>query len=119
MTWMRIPKSYQLSVGTREGLCYRFFGFCEQDVTGLTNFILKRTGITPEEKQLSISVHNWGGIAINGNMLCFNVDSKEAFQVSLADVSQSQMQGKTDVVLDFHVDDTTGNNELLKSFPQL
>jgi len=27
---MRIPKSYQLSVGTREGLCYRFFGFCEQ-----------------------------------------------------------------------------------------
>jgi len=30
VTWMRIPKSYQLSVGTREGLCYRFFGFCEQ-----------------------------------------------------------------------------------------
>jgi len=24
---------------------------------------------------------------------------------------QSQMQGKTDVVLDFHVNDTTGNNE--------
>jgi len=50
-------------------------------------------------------------LSILGNMLCFNVDSKEAFQVSLADVSQSQMQGKTDVVLDFHVDDTTGNNE--------
>jgi len=56
---MRIPKSYQLSVGTREGLCYRFFGFCEQDVSGLTNFIQKSTGITPEEKQLSISGHNW------------------------------------------------------------
>jgi len=44
---MRIPKSYQLSVGTREGLCYRFFGFCEQDVSVLTNFILKIMGITP------------------------------------------------------------------------
>ena len=51
-------------------------------------------------------------LSILGNMLCFNVGSKEAFQVSLADVSQSQMQGKTDVVLDFHVDDTTGNNEV-------
>ncbi|PAN17576.1 hypothetical protein PAHAL_3G141600 [Panicum hallii] len=111
VTWMRIPKSYQLSVGTREGLSYRFFGFREQDVSGLTNFIQKSTGITPEEKQLSISGHNWGGIAINGNVLCFNVGSKEAFEVSLADVSQSQMQGKTDVVLEFHVDDTTGANE--------
>jgi len=44
---MRIPKSYQLSVGTREGLCYRLFGFCEQDVSVLTNFILKIMGITP------------------------------------------------------------------------
>ena len=51
-------------------------------------------------------------LSILGNMLCFNVDSKEAFQVSLADVSQSQMQGKTDVILDFHVNDTTGNNEV-------
>nr|CAB3464145.1 unnamed protein product [Digitaria exilis] len=111
VTWMKIPKSYQLSVGTKEGLCYRFFGFREQDVSSLTSFIQKSTGITPEEKQLSISGHNWGGIEINGNMLCFNVGSKEAFEVSLADVSQTQMQGKTDVVLEFHVDDTTGANE--------
>ena len=51
-------------------------------------------------------------LSILGNMLCFNVGSKEAFEVSLADVSQSQMQGKTDVVLEFHVDDTTGANEV-------
>ncbi|CAN6326889.1 unnamed protein product [Urochloa humidicola] len=114
---MRIPKSYQLGVGTKEGLCYRFFGFREQDVGSLTNFIKKSTGITPEEKQLSVSGHNWGGggggggIETNGNTLCFNVGSKEAFEISLADVSQSQMQGKTDVVLEFHVDDTTGANE--------
>jgi structure-specific recognition protein 1 len=49
---------------------------------------------------------------MSGNMLCFNVGSKEAFEVSLADVAQTQMQGKTDVVLEFHVDDTTGANEV-------
>lgn len=45
-------------------------------------------------------------------MLSFNVGSKEAFEVSLSDVSQTQLQGKTDVVLEFHVDDTTGANEV-------
>ncbi|KAL6608323.1 hypothetical protein ACP70R_041386 [Stipagrostis hirtigluma subsp. patula] len=111
VTWMKIPRSYQLTVGTKDGLSYRFFGFREQDVSNLTNFIQKSTGITPEEKQLSISGHNWGGIQINGHTLCFNVGSKEAFEVSLADVSQSQIQGKTDVLVEFHVDDTTGANE--------
>ncbi|KQK07178.1 hypothetical protein BRADI_2g33580v3 [Brachypodium distachyon] len=111
MTWMKIPRSYQLSVGTKEGIRYMFKGFREQDVSNLANFIQKSTGVAPEEKQLSVSGHNWGGVEITGNMLSFNVGSKEAFEVSLADVSQTQMQGKTDVVLEFHVDDTTGANE--------
>ena len=38
--------------------------------------------------------------------------SKQAFEVSLADVAQAQPQGKTDVYLEFHVDDTTGANEV-------
>ena len=50
-------------------------------------------------------------LSISGTRLCFNVGEKEAFEVSLADVSQAQMQGKTDVVLEFHVDDTTAANE--------
>lgn len=47
-----------------------------------------------------------------GNMLTFLVGSKQAFEVSLADVSQTQLQGKNDCILEFHVDDTTGANEV-------
>ena len=47
-----------------------------------------------------------------GNMLTFLVGSRQAFEVSLADVSQTQLQGKNDVILEFHVDDTTGANEV-------
>lgn len=46
------------------------------------------------------------------NMLAFLVGSKQAFEISLADVSQTQLQGKNDVMLEFHVDDTTGANEV-------
>ena len=43
------------------------------------------------------------------------VGSKQAFEVSLPDVAQTQMQGKTDVLLEFHHDDTTGANEVCSS----
>ncbi|KAK7852176.1 fact complex subunit ssrp1 [Quercus suber] len=82
-----------------------------KDVTNLTNFFQNACGITPEEKQLSVSGRNWGEVDLNGNMLTFLVGSKQAFEVSLADVSQTQLQGKNDVILEFHVDDTTGANE--------
>ena len=51
-------------------------------------------------------------LASVGNMLTFMVGSKQAFEVSLADVAQTQMQGKTNVLLELHVDDTTGANEV-------
>lgn len=48
-------------------------------------------------------------------MLTFLVGSKQAFEVSLADISQTQLQGKTDVYLEFHLDDTAGANEVRTS----
>ncbi|CAL9206109.1 FACT complex subunit SSRP1-like [Musa acuminata AAA Group] len=111
VTWMKVPRAYQLGVRLKDGLFYKFIGFREQDVSNLTNYIQKNIGLTPEEKQLSVTGHNWGEIDINGNMLTFLVGSKQAFEVSLADVAQTQLQGKTDVYMEFHVDDTTGATE--------
>ncbi|CAN6456058.1 unnamed protein product [Victoria cruziana] len=111
LMWMKVPRAYQLGVRIKAGLVYKFTGFREQDVNSLTSFMQNSMGKTPEEKQLSIGGCNWGDVDLNGNMLTFLVGSKQAFEVSLADVSQAQLQGKTDVVLEFHVDDTTGANE--------
>ncbi|KAM1009591.1 hypothetical protein FF1_045006 [Malus domestica] len=111
VTWMKVPKTNQLSVQIKDGLYYKFIGFRDQDVTSLTNYFQNTCGLTPAEKQLSVSGRNWGEVDLSGNMLTFLVDSKQAFEVSLADVSQTQLQGKNDVILEFHVDDTTGANE--------
>ncbi|KAI4389065.1 hypothetical protein MLD38_001329 [Melastoma candidum] len=111
ITWMKVPRTNQLGVRLKDGLYYKFSGFRDQDVTSLTNFFQSTCGITPEEKQLSVSGRNWGEVDLNGSMLTFLVGSKQAFEVSLADVSQTQLQGKNDVILEFHVDDTTGATE--------
>ncbi|KAL9323426.1 hypothetical protein ACSQ67_008283 [Phaseolus vulgaris] len=111
VTWMKVPRTNQLGVQIKDGLYYKFTGFRDQDVASLTNFFQNTCGISVEEKQLSVSGRNWGEVDLNGNMLAFMVGSKQAFEVSLADVSQTQLQGKNDVILEFHVDDTTGANE--------
>ncbi|CAI9275368.1 unnamed protein product [Lactuca saligna] len=111
LTWMKVPWTNQLAIRIKDGLKYKFIGFRDQDVISLTNFIQNSCGLTTEEKQLSISGKNWGEVDLNGNMLSFLVGSRQIFEVSLADVSQTQLQGKNDVILEFHVDDTTGVNE--------
>ncbi|KAJ4707499.1 FACT complex subunit SSRP1 [Melia azedarach] len=111
VTWMKVPRTNQLGVRSKDGLYYKFIGFRDQDVASVTSFFQNNCGITPEEKQLSVSGRNWGEVDLNGNMLSFMVGQKQAFEVSLADVSQTQLQGKNDVILEFHVDDTTGANE--------
>ena len=55
--------------------------------------------------QVSVSGRNWGECKIDGSLLDFEVDNKLAFQVNLADVSQSQLGNKTDVQMSFHPDD--------------
>ncbi|XP_024978317.1 FACT complex subunit SSRP1-like [Cynara cardunculus var. scolymus] len=111
ITWMKVPRSNQLGVQVNNGVKYKFDGFRDQDVSSLINFFQNSCSITAEEKQLSVSGKNWGEFDINGNMLSFLVGSKQAFEVSLADVSQTQIQGKDDVVLEFRKDDITGANE--------
>ncbi|XP_068642864.1 FACT complex subunit SSRP1-like [Aristolochia californica] len=111
VSWMKIPRTFEVSVKGKDGLYYKFTGFREQDVSNLTTFFQSTIGITPEEKQLSISGQNWGEVDLSGNLLNFLVGSKHAFEVSLADVAQTQLQGKNDVSLEFHVDDTRGANE--------
>jgi structure-specific recognition protein 1 len=111
LSWTRVPRGYQLGVKLKAGLNIKLAGFREQDVSNLTNFMTNTIGLTPDDKQLSVSGRNWGEVDLDGNMLSFLVGAKQAFEVSLADVSQAQLQGRTDVVLEFHVDDTTGANE--------
>ncbi|CAN1791274.1 FACT complex subunit SSRP1, partial [Linum perenne] len=97
---------------TKDGLYYKFTGFRDQDVSSLNNYFQSNFGVTSEDKQLSVTGRNWGDVDLSGNsMLTFLVGSKQAFEVSLSDVAQTSMQGKNDVVLEFHVDDTTGANE--------
>ncbi|TQD69764.1 hypothetical protein C1H46_044702 [Malus baccata] len=66
VTWMKVPKTNQLGVQIKDGLYYKFIGFRDQDVTSLTNYFQNTCGLTPAEKQLSVSGRNWGEVDLSG-----------------------------------------------------
>ncbi|KHG16090.1 FACT complex subunit SSRP1 [Gossypium arboreum] len=69
VTWMKVPRTNQLGVRIKDGLYYKFAGFRDQDVASLTNFFQNNCGITPQEKQLSVSGHNWGEVDLNDSLM--------------------------------------------------
>ncbi|KAG0565956.1 hypothetical protein KC19_7G026800 [Ceratodon purpureus] len=111
LSWTRVPKGFQLGVKLKAGRDVKFNGFREADMASLGSFFMANMGISAEEKPLAISGRNWGDATLEGSSLAFTVGGKHAFDVSISDVSQTQMQGKNEVMLEFHVDDTTGASE--------
>ncbi|GJP36872.1 hypothetical protein CLOM_g21338 [Closterium sp. NIES-68] len=106
LVWMRVPRGFQLCVRLKAGGKVKFNGFTQQDVAALSPFLTSTLGFAPKSKELATSGRNWGDADIDGTMLGFLVGGKQAFEISIADVSQTQLSGKNDVLLEFHVDDT-------------
>ncbi|CAI5964383.1 unnamed protein product, partial [Closterium sp. NIES-64] len=106
VVWMRVPRGYQLCVRLKAGGKVKFNGFTKADVDSLSPFLTSTLGFAPRKSELATSGRNWGDAEIEGTMLGFQVGGKQAFEISIADVSQTQLSGKNDVLLEFHVDDT-------------
>ncbi|CAL5401365.1 unnamed protein product [Camellia sinensis] len=90
LSWMKVPQTNQLGVRSKDGLYVLQIHWCP-DVATLTPFLQSTCGITPEEKQLSVSAKNWGEVELNDlcrNMLTFLVGSRQALEKdSLMEIS--------------------------------
>lgn len=62
-----VPGLYYLNGNS--SMCYILLLFSHnslKDIASLTSFFQNTCGITPEEKQLSVSGRNWGEVDLNG-----------------------------------------------------
>ena len=96
----------------QSGDSVKFHGFRESDVSALReHFASFFPDLTVGTTEVAVSGKNWGEATVAGNQLVFSVANKPAFTVDCADISAVSQQGKTDVLLEFAVDDTAGAAE--------
>eukprot|EP00879_Flechtneria_rotunda_P026994 GHRR01028848.1.p1 GENE.GHRR01028848.1~~GHRR01028848.1.p1 ORF type:complete len:661 (+),score=230.98 GHRR01028848.1:215-2197(+) len=110
LVWTKLgSRGYQLGVQRTDGPTVNFLGFKEKDHDGLASLCHTSLGKDIIAQDLAVAGRNWGAVELNGSSLMYKVDNKVMFEVPLPDVSQAQ-QTKDEVLLEFHVDDTTGDD---------
>lgn len=108
-----MPRTHQLKVTSKGGNSAKFTGFVAEDLKHLESF-LKNSGAEAQIKKIKISTKgwNWGDMTLKHSNIHFKDDEENAtFELPLAALSQSVIQGKNELGLVFHSDDTVDAEE--------
>lgn len=103
--WHRVAKNYGLRLQLGDGGQRRFDGFSEDSFDELKLVLQRFYSLPLEHKELSSRGWNWGQTEFNGNSLLFNVANKKMFEIPMEEVSQSTLNSKTEVTMEFRLMD--------------
>eukprot|EP00467_Chlorarachnion_reptans_P007869 CAMPEP_0114505740 /NCGR_PEP_ID=MMETSP0109-20121206/11022_1 /TAXON_ID=29199 /ORGANISM="Chlorarachnion reptans, Strain CCCM449" /LENGTH=819 /DNA_ID=CAMNT_0001684215 /DNA_START=201 /DNA_END=2660 /DNA_ORIENTATION=+ len=88
-----------------------FRGFAAADFNLIRPYCDQKYHKKVEVLEINTTGHNYGDIDFKGNVLRHTLNNKCTFEIPLSAVSQSVIQGKHEISLLFHEDDTTGQEE--------
>jgi structure-specific recognition protein 1 len=104
--WVRVGNTSQLRIEVRGGSSYKFDGFREQDTETLRTFFRDNYGMELKSMELCTKGMNWGSVEFVGSTMHFNFDGKRVFEIPLAEVAQSSVPNRNELLMEFHHDDT-------------
>ncbi|CAF1121710.1 unnamed protein product [Adineta ricciae] len=99
--WMKRARGYGLKFITKNDTSLRYDGFKDTDIERLKEFITSNFGKNVETQKMAVNGWNWGQVSFGSGNLAFEVDHKQAFEVPLKNVSNSN-KGKNEITLQFH-----------------
>ncbi|KAF2756321.1 SSrecog-domain-containing protein [Pseudovirgaria hyperparasitica] len=111
--WSRASRGYEVKVLTREGQVYQLDGFQADDFDRLSKTFKSWYTLNLENKEHAIRGWNWGKADFAKAELVFNVQSRPAFELPYAEISNANLAGKNELAVEFSLPgdgDETGTN---------
>lgn len=102
--WLKRARGYCFNVRTTDGLSHSFDGFQESDYQKLNDFTSKYFKKTIEKKDLSVKGWNWGKPNFQGEMMAFEQEGRQAYELPLKNISNTAVT-KNEAVLQFNQND--------------
>ncbi|CAF3270543.1 unnamed protein product [Rotaria socialis] len=102
--WAKRARGYGLKFITKNDTSLRYDGFKDTDLDRLKEFMTINFGKNVETQKMAVNGWNWGKVSFGAGNLAFEVDNKQAFEVPLKNVSNSN-KGKSEITLQFHQPD--------------
>jgi len=99
--WMKRSRGYGLKFISKNDTSFRYDGFKDTDLERLKEFMTINFGKNVETQKMAVNGWNKGKVSFAAGNLAFEVDNKQAFEIPLKNVSNSN-KGKNEVTLQFH-----------------
>lgn len=116
--WSRAARGYEVRVVTKTKGALQLDGFDVEEFNALKTGFRNNFAVTLEAKEHSLRGWNWGKADFGRAEMAFNVAGKPAFELAYADVSNSNLVGKSEVAVEFNLqqpkDQTRAGDELVE-----
>lgn len=112
LQWLRGARGQQLKCALRDNTAVRFEGFRESDMPRVESYARGALGLdgVPRGEQSARGWH-FGEAAVVGDAFKFRTAGEAAFEFPLSDVSQAVRSGKSELGVEYHLDDSAARTD--------
>mmetsp|Transcript_24805 Transcript_24805/g.34999 ORF Transcript_24805/g.34999 Transcript_24805/m.34999 type:complete len:797 (-) Transcript_24805:180-2570(-) len=107
LKWMPNRKVAELTVEGKE-TNYKFQGFFDKAAAEVES-ACKEMQVDFKRLELNTVGYNWGDIEVQDDEIAYQIDGRPVFTLPYSAMSQSVIQGKNEIALEFQDDDTIDN----------
>jgi structure-specific recognition protein 1 len=100
-SWVKASRGYMLKINTRQGDAVTLDNFREEDLEALASAIQEKFSLELLRKEHALKGWNWGKTNITGSDLGFQVNGKNAFDLPLKHIVNTNLTGKAEVSIEF------------------
>lgn len=101
--WSRAARGYEVRILTKNKGALQLDGFDVEEFNALKTSFRQNFSVTLETREHSLRGWNWGKADFGRAEMTFNVAGKPAFELAYADVSNSNLVGKSEVAVEFNL----------------
>lgn len=101
--WSRAARGYEVRIVTKNKGALQLDGFDVEEFNSIKTSFRNNFAVTLETKEHSLRGWNWGKADFGRAEMSFNVAGKPAFELAYADVSNTNLVGKSEVAVEFEL----------------
>lgn len=101
--WLKASRGYTLKFQQRNGSQFQLDNFNEDDLDKISSALEEKYKIELQTEEHALKGWNWGKTEFNGSELRFHVNNRNAFDLPLKHISNTNLTGKQEVSVEFEL----------------
>lgn len=102
-SWVQASRGFEIKLTQKNGTILRFDGLSEEDFDRAASTLQEKYKLELIQEEHALKGWNWGTTEFRGSELAFHVNSKNAFDLPLQYITNTNLTGKQEVSVEFEL----------------